>query len=162
MHVLKYLVPLLITISAYGQRHGVVFGVGSEMTVTGPFGAAYGGVELNRHFFGGFYASKINYNANEYSPPHRLAGGFYQFTFYRETNLQVGAMLRAGFVDSEFFVYLPSLVVDYVMSDYFKLSLTAGARGQNPAIGLNAFFNIPLKKNEFPNPVKISFKKKDK
>ena len=69
-------------------------------------------------------------------------------------------MLRAGFVDSEFLVYIPSLIVDFVFSDYFKLALSAGARGQNPAVGLNMFFNIPFKKNEFPNPVKISFKKK--
>ena len=153
---------VLVPVFFYGQRHGVFLGGGTELTVSGPFGAAYAGVELNRHMVGFIYAKKINESDNKYSPPYHFGGMLYQFTFLREKNVMLGGMFRAGFVDSEFLVYIPSLVIDYIFSDYFKISVYVGGRGQNPAIGYNMFVNIPFKKHEFPNPVKISFKKKNK
>ena len=70
-----------LSLIGFSQRHGVYVGLGTEMTVAGPFGAFYTGVELNRHVFGFMYGTKIDYNSNEYSPPQYFTGMSYQFIF---------------------------------------------------------------------------------
>ena len=77
----------------------------------------------------------------------------YQYTFYREKNIHVGIMIRAGTVDQQFFAYVPSLMFDYIFNDYLKMNVSVSVRGQLPAIGFHVYVNLPFKKDEFPNPI---------
>jgi hypothetical protein len=101
----------------------------------------------------------MSYSDNEYTPPNKFYGATYQYTFYREKHLQLGAMMRVGMVDKQFLVHVPSFIVDFVFNDYLKVAMTVGSRGKNPSYGLNAYSNLPLKKNEFPNSILVKKKK---
>lgn len=153
------LIMLGIQSIGLGQRHGVFLGVGTEYTVGGLIGNLSTGVELNRHSFGLTYLRKVDYSSNEYNPSSELWGVSYQFVFYREKHLQLGGMIRTGFVDDQFLVHVPSLTTEFVFNDFMKLMLTVGARGKQPAYGLNFYFNLPLKKNEFPHPILVKKRK---
>jgi len=92
---------------------------------------------------------KIKTSENVYNPPDQFWGVSYQYTFYRERHLQVGALLRLGFVENEFLTHVPSLVFDFIINDYWKVSTRASVRGEQASYGLSLVFNIPFKK-EFP------------
>lgn len=136
-----------------GQRHGAFVSIGNEFTVGGQIGSLKLGVELNRHLFGITGATKIKFSKHIYNPSNNYTGAFYQFTFYREQNLNVGIMLRGGYVDDRFFAYVPSLMFDFLFNDYLKMAVSAGVRGNLPSVGFNLSFNIPFKKHEFPHPI---------
>jgi len=144
--IITIILFLVLHLSFKAQRHGVSVGLGTEVTVGGAFGNVHVGVELNRHHIGFTHGQKMRYSDNEFNPANKYFGGYYQFTFYREQHLQLGGMFRAGFVDDHFFTYIPSLMVDYVFNDYFKLNLGVGVRGQKPSTALTLSYNIPFKK----------------
>ena len=113
------LLGLLFTLfftTAYTQRHGAYLGVGTEFTVGGQVGSLHLGAELNRHIFGISLATKISSSDNTYNPANDYIGLQYQFTFYREKNLNVGIMIRAGTVDEQFYALAPSLNFDYIFN----------------------------------------------
>ncbi len=143
----------IIPSNLLAQRHGIYVGLGPEFTVGGNFGNAHIGVELNRHLIGFSYGKKIRFSDNQFSPKSEYVGVHYQFTFLRETHIQLGGLLQARVFDGQFFTYLPSFMFDYIFNDYFKFNISLGVRGEYPSYAVNLVFNLPLKKNEFPNPI---------
>jgi hypothetical protein len=148
------LILILGSGNVFAQRHGAYAGVGTEITVSGEFLSFQAGVELNRHRIGLVYEIPFSNEEDPFdSEDYNFKALLYEFTFYREKNIQLGALLRGGFSNDDFVVIVPALSTGFIFNDYLKINVITGIRGEKPAFGINLFFNLPFKKHEFPYPV---------
>lgn len=135
--------------NVFAQRHGAYVGTGLDLTIAGNLYGFQAGVELNRHRIGFLHEQRFKYQANKYSTPYQFNALVYEFDFFRDKHINIGLLLRAGFVNDQFLVIVPAISVDYIFNDYWKINMVSGIRVEKPAIAFNLFFNLPFKKNEF-------------
>ncbi len=119
------------------------FGTSVEWTVAGSLAGAYAGLDISDKFgAGSFYETRTKRFDSRFNENLSFLGAFVSYTLIQENKLQAGLMLRGGYENDRFIILVPSLKLDYRLSDRLRLFTLSGFRSEKPSMSLGLSFHF--------------------
>jgi hypothetical protein len=84
--------------------------------------------------FGGFYQFALQRTGSEIKKSRPFYGLQLQLPLAARGRMSICGSARAGFVNENFFVFVPAVVTTVRLSDHISFSVGAGMRMQNPTL----------------------------